>query len=320
MKRRSFLKTTILAGVAVAAKRPLAAWAAGPEKPAVVRLGFQKSGLLVSAKQRGVYERTFAPSGIEVRWVEFQFGPPMLEAVNAGAIDFATVGDAPPIFAQAAAANLSYIAAQPPNGEAVIVPARSPIGSLADLKGKKVGIAKGSSAHATAVAAIEKAGLAWSDITPVYLAPADGLAAFGKGAIDAWAIWDPYLASAELTQEARVLAFNRDVHSPHNFYLANKTFTDRYPEIVGQYADVLAQEAAWANGHRDDLVKTLQEAQGLDRSIEERVVSRATYVIRPLDEAIIAGQQATADRFYKLGLIPKPITVADIVWKWTPRV
>jgi sulfonate transport system substrate-binding protein len=289
------------------------------EVPKEVRLGFQKSGLFVAIKQRGTYEAYFRAQGIAVRWAEFQFGPPMLEALNAGSIDFATVGDAPPIFAQAADARIYYVAAQPPNGEGVIVPVDSPIKTLADLKGRRLGVAKGSSAHATSVAAIEKAGLSWADITPIYLAPADGAAAFSKGAIDAWTIWDPYLASAEQGKGARVLAFNTDVHSPHNFYLANKAFTDTHPDIIAQFAEVLAREAAWANSHRDEVAKILQEAQGIDLAIEKRTVDRSTYVITPVDDAVVAGQQATADRFQRIGLIPKPIVVRDIVWKWTPK-
>lgn len=293
MDRRLFLRSAAaLAAASAWSRRSLAA-----DAPKEIRLGFQKAGLLVAVRQRGTIEDAFKPLGIPVRWVEFQFGPPMLEALNLGSIDFATVGDAPPIFAQAAAANLYYIAAQRPSGEAIIVPPDSPITTLEDLKGKRIGIPKGSSAHATAVAAVEKAGLAWTDINPAYLSPADGSAAFKTGAIDAWSIWDPYLAIAELTNSARVIAFNTQVHNPHGFYLANKTFTDKYPETVGQIADLIAREAAWAEAHHDDMARVLQEAQGLDLAVE----------------------QATADRFLKLGLIPKPIVVRDIVWKWKPQ-
>jgi sulfonate transport system substrate-binding protein len=315
MDRRLFLRSAAaLAAASAWSRRSLAA-----DAPKEIRLGFQKAGLLVAVRQRGTIEDAFKPLGIPVRWVEFQFGPPMLEALNLGSIDFATVGDAPPIFAQAAAANLYYIAAQRPSGEAIIVPPDSPITTLEDLKGKRIGIPKGSSAHATAVAAVEKAGLAWTDINPAYLSPADGSAAFKTGAIDAWSIWDPYLAIAELTNSARVIAFNTQVHNPHGFYLANKTFTDKYPETVGQIADLIAREAAWAEAHHDDMARVLQEAQGLDLAVEQRVLSRAKYVVEPINDDTIAGQQATADRFLKLGLIPKPIVVRDIVWKWKPQ-
>ncbi|WOJ88111.1 aliphatic sulfonate ABC transporter substrate-binding protein [Methylocapsa polymorpha] len=321
MLRREFIRSggSGLIAMAVTTATPLGRSAFAETAPKEIRFGFQKTGLFVPIRQRRTYENFFNPLGVAVRWVEFQFGPPMLEALNLGSIDFAAVGDAPPIFAQAAAANLYYVAAQPPPGEAVVVAPDSPIRTLADLRGKKIGVPKGSSAHATAVAAVEKAGLAWSDVTPVYLAPADGVAAFDRGIIDAWAIWDPYLAIAEVTKNARSLAFNTEAHDPHFFYLANKAFADKYPAVVSQIADVLAGEAAWAEAHHDEIASLLQEAQGVDLAVEKRVVSRAKYMIEPVNDEIVAGQQATADQFYRLGLIPKKINVRDIVWKWTPR-
>jgi sulfonate transport system substrate-binding protein len=286
--------------------------------PKEIRLGFQKAGLFVSARQRGVYEAQFRPLGVEVRWVEFQFGPPMLEALNLGAIDFATVGDAPPIFAQAASGNLVYVAAQEAAGEAVIVPDASPIRALSDLKGRTVGVPKGSSAHATLVAAVEKAGLAWGDVTPVYLAPADGVAAFARGAIDAWSIWDPYLAMA-LARGARAVAFNREVADPHSFYLANRAFAEAYPDAVARIADVLAREAAWADANRDAYAQALHAAQGIPLDIEAAVVARTRFRVKPVDEAVLTSQQLTADRFHRLGLIPRPIRVRDIAWTWVPK-
>jgi sulfonate transport system substrate-binding protein len=152
---------------------------------------------LVAAKQNRSLETALAPLGVEVEWLEFPFGPPMLEAMRVGSIDFGGVGDTPPIFAQAAHADLLYVAAEPAGASALLVPPGSKLQTLHDLKGKKLAFARGSSAHNLAVAAVEKAGLAWSDIVPVPLAPADAAAAFEHGSIDAWVIWDPYYALYE---------------------------------------------------------------------------------------------------------------------------
>jgi sulfonate transport system substrate-binding protein len=320
MLRRQFVKSGATGLIAMAAAASFfGRLAIAEEAPKEIRFGFQKSGLFALIRRRRTYEDFFKAHGVEVSWAEFQFGPPMLEALNLGAIDFATVGDAPPIFAQVASANLYYVAAQSPYGEAVIVLPASPIKTLADLKGRKIGVPKGSSAHATLIAAIEKANLSWSEITPVYLSPADGAAAFERGAIDAWAIWDPYFAIAELTKNARPLALNTEAHDPRAFYLANKTFADKYPATVGQIADLLAREAAWAEAHHDEVAIALKEAQGLDLAVETRVVARSKFVIEPIDDQIVASQQATADSFFRLGLIPKKIDVRDIVWKWIPK-
>ena len=166
-----------------------------------VRIGFQKYGTLVLIKSKGILEPKLAPLGYTVKWAEFAAGPPMLEALNAGAIDIAQTGEAPPIFAQAASDTLVYIAHEPPapRGEAILVPKDSSIASVADLRGKKVGLNKGSNVHFLLVRALEAAGVGYDEIEPVFLPPADARAAFASGAIDAWVIWDPYQASAEQT-------------------------------------------------------------------------------------------------------------------------
>jgi sulfonate transport system substrate-binding protein len=314
-------RRTLIAGIALAvlgsmgiASSPVAA-----QQLKEVRIGFQRAGLFPAVKQRRTVEDALKPHGIDVKWVEFSFGPPLLEALNTGNIDFGYTGDAPPIFAQAARANLLYVAALPTSGgnEAIVVPADSPIKTLADLKGKKVGFAKGSSAHNTTVAALEKAGLSYSDITPVYLAPADGATAFAGGSLDAWTIWDPYLALTE-KGKVRVLAFAKDVHSTNAFFLANKDFTGQHPAIVALLNQTFAQESKWAEQHKSEIVKTLHEATSFDVEALARAVDRSQFGVTPVTDKVVASQQATADRFLKLGLIPKAINVRDIVWNWTP--
>jgi sulfonate transport system substrate-binding protein len=284
-----------------------------------VRIGFQRAGLFPAVKQRHTVEDALKPRGIEVKWVEFSFGPPLLEALNTGSIDFGYTGDAPPIFAQAARANLLYVAALPSagNNEAIVVPENSPIRTLADLRGKKVGFAKGSSAHNTTVAALEKAGLSYADITPVYLAPADGATAFAGGSLDAWTIWDPYLALTE-KGKIRILAFAKDVHESTAFFLANKDFTGQHPDIVALLNQTFAQESKWADQHRPEIVTTLHEATSVETEALTRAVERSQFLVTPVTDQIVASQQATADRFFKLGLIPRAINVREIVWNWTP--
>jgi sulfonate transport system substrate-binding protein len=284
-----------------------------------VRIGFQKAGIFPIVKQRGTLEAALKSRGITVKWVEFQFGPPILEAINTGNVDFGYTGDAPPIFAQAARANLLYVAAVPSAGlnQGIVVPADSPIKTLADLKGKKVGFAKGSSAHNTTVAALEKAGLAYTDITPVTLGPADAVAAFAGGNIDAWSIWDPYLALAE-NGKVRVIAFSRDVQESNSFFLANKDFTSKHADIVALLNQTFNEEGKWAAEHRAEVATSLREATGVDQAATTRAVNRSEYTVTPITDKIVATQQQTADRFFKLGLIPKAVDVKEIVWKWTP--
>ncbi|EIG59650.1 aliphatic sulfonate ABC transporter substrate-binding protein [Bradyrhizobium canariense] len=314
MTRRYILATSLLLATALAPP------ARAEDKPAEIRIGTQKGGFFPAVRQRQTLESAFKPLGIEVKWIDFQFGPPLLEAINVGSVDFGFVGDTPPIFAQAGGARIRYVAAVKSDGDtqAIIVPKNSPIKSLADLKGKRVAFAKGSSAHNLLVASLEKAGLAWSDITPAPLAPADATAAFMKGSVDAWSIWDPYLALAELKESARVIAFDRDVHKPNAFYIAGTDFVEKYPSLVAKLNASFASEGVWAESHHEEVAKAQSEATGVDIEAVSRFVNRSTYRVVPLDAEVTKSQQAVADRFAKLGLIPKPVNVSDIVWKWTP--
>jgi len=312
-------RRNLLSGVLVLAALAITP-ALAQDKPTEIRIGTQKGGFFPAVRQRHSVEDAFKPLGIEIKWIDFQFGPPLLEAINVGSVDFGYVGDSPPIFAQAGGARIRYVAAVKSEGntQAIVVPQDSPIKTLADLKGKRIAFGKGSSAHNLLVAALEKAGLAWSDISPAPLAPADATAAFAKGAVDAWSIWDPYLALAELNEHARVLAFDKDVHKPNAFYIAGTNFVEKYPSLVAKLNAVFASEGQWADAHHEEVAKAQAEATGVDIVAIRRFVDRSNYRVVPVDDEVIKSQQAVADRFARFGLIPKPVNVSDIVWKWTP--
>ncbi len=280
------------------------------------RIGYQKGGLLAVVKQQKTIEARFKSLGVaSVKWIEFQYGPPLLEALGVGSIDLGTVGDTPPIFAQAAGANVVYVAATPASESALIVPPSSPITSLADLKGRKVAFARGSSSHNLTVQILAKAGLTYADITPVYLTPADAAAAFARGSIDAWTIWDPYYAIAEKRQKARTLATTKNVDGSNSFYLANRDFAKRHPEALRAVLDELAKATQWADKNRDKLAAAISEVTGVELEAQQAAVNRARIDFGPVSDAVIAQQQAIADTFVKLGLIPKAITVRDAVWR-----
>ncbi len=285
-----------------------------------IRIGFQKAGIFPAVKARGTLEALFKPKGITVKWVEFQFGPPLLEALNTDSVDFGYTGDTPPVFAQVASANLYYVAAMPASGknEGIIVPSDSPIKTLADLKGKRIAIPKGSSAHNTAVAVLTKANLTLDDVTPVYLAPADAATAFSTGKVDAWSIWDPYLALFE-GKGARVLIFAGEAHSTSSFFLANRGFTTAHPDIVALLNQTFAEDAKWAENHRAEIAKSLNEATSVELPALETAIGRSNLTVTPITDEIARNQQIVADRFFKLGLVPKQVNVRDIVWKWTPN-
>lgn len=312
MERREFLKLST-AAIAVAAS-PGASQAQAVAKE--IRIGYQKTGVLVIARQQGMIEKRFAASGTQVKWVEFTSGPPLLEAMSNGSVDFGAVGDTPPIFAQAANANIVYAAASPiSNGQGILVPAGSTIRAIADLKGRRVGFTKGSSAHNIVVQTLEKAGLTYSNITPVYLTPPDAGPAFANGSIDAWAVWDPYFAIGEKKQNARILINAYEVAKTNAFFIANRDFANRKPGPLREVIAGLATAARWAESNRDAVAKSLHEITGVPLDIQTLAARRASFAIGPVTEGIIETQQGVADRFHRLGLIPKPLAVRDIVWK-----
>lgn len=278
-----------------------------------LRIGFQKYGTLAILKARGTLEKRLAPQGIEVKWIEFPAGPQLLEGLNVGSIDYGSVGEAPPIFAQAAGANLVYVANEPPAplSEAIVIPKNSTIKSVAELKGKKVVLNKGSNVHYLLVKALEKAGLQYKDIEAVYLPPADARAAFERGAVDAWAIWDPYLAAAEKQIGARVLVDGTGIVSNHQFFLASRPYAEKNPEVLKLVSDELDAVDIWSKKNLKEAATILATQVGLELPVVELATARYSYGVKPVSDAVIAEQQKIADVFAGLKLIPKKINVKE---------
>ncbi|UGY00785.1 sulfonate ABC transporter substrate-binding protein [Bradyrhizobium quebecense] len=287
----------------------------GQEK--VVRIGFQKYGKLVLLKSKGSLEEKLKSVGYKVAWTEFPSGPPLLEALNVGVIDFGNTGEAPPIFAQAAGAPLQYVAYEPPapKGEAILVPKDSPIKSVADLRGKKVALNKGSNVHYLLVKALEKAGVKYSEIEPVFLAPADARAAFERGAVDAWVIWDPFQAAAEAATGARTVADGTGIVANYQFYFASKKFLQTDPKIVELVLAQLSEVDDWAKGDIHAVAEQLAPSIGLSVPVVEVTLKRQAYGIKPVTDTVIADQQQVADTFFALGLIPRQIKISDVAWR-----
>ena len=284
--------------------------------PETVNIGYQKANIFALLKYRGTLDESLKKQGIAVRWVEFPAGPQMLEGLNVGSIDLAATGDAPPAFAQAAQADLVYLAHSPanPKTEAVVVPEQSAIHSVADLTGKRVGLNKGSDVNYLLVAALEKAGLSYKDITPVYLPPADARAAFQRGAIDAWVIWDPFLAEVETNAKARQIRNAEGLVPHYTFYLASRKFADTYPETAKQVVDELGKLSAWANSHQDEAAGLLSTSTGLDKAIWLKTLARLPYGAERMTPAVYNEQQALADTFTRIGLLPVKVDVRSATW------
>jgi sulfonate transport system substrate-binding protein len=282
-----------------------------------LRIGYQKYGNFVVLKARGTLEKRLASQGVTVQWLEFPAGPQLLEGLNAGAVDVGTVGETPPIFAQAGGVDFVYIGSEPsaPQGEAIVVPHDSPIRSVAQLRGKKVALNKGSNVHFLLVRALQKAGLAYTDIRPVYLTPADARAAFVQGSVDAWVIWDPYLAAIERQGNARTLANGDGLVRNTQYYVAARKFAAAQPQVLRTLLEEVNGVDGWARDNIPEVAALLSPLVGLDTATLEVALKRTGYGVQPITDATLAYQQQIADTFSALKLIPGKLTVADARWK-----
>lgn len=282
-----------------------------------LRIGYQKSAsLFVLQKAQGTLEKKLAPLGFGVKWVEFPAGPQLLEGLNVGAVDVGYVGEAPPIFAQAAGAQFVYFGFDPaaPRAEAILVTKDSPIRSVADLKGRRVALNKGSNVHYLLVKQLEKHGLKLSDIQPVYLAPADGRAAFESRNVDAWVIWDPFQAAAEKATGARVLADGTGgVVNNYQYYLGARNFVTKNPKVIEALFEDSVAQGIWLKKNLRQAAELIAPLQGLPVEVVELALQRYEFNVKPITPAVAADQQKIADTFFDLKLIPKAIKVSEAV-------
>ena len=281
-----------------------------------VRIGYQKYGTLLLLKTKGTLEKRLAEQGVDVQWTEFPGGPQLLEGLNVGSIDFGVTGETPPVFAQAAGADLLYVAYEPPapTSEAILVPKDSPITSVKDLKGKKVVLNKGSNVHYLLVRALEDAGLKYSDIQTVFLPPADARAAFERGSVDAWVIWDPYQAAAEQQLHARTLRDASGIADNHQFYLATKPYAEKHPQVIEALVDEVRATGEWAKANPEQVTAQVAPLLGLPADVTLTSMKRQGFGALFLTPEVVAAQQKIADSFYQLKLIPKPLSIKDVIW------
>jgi sulfonate transport system substrate-binding protein len=280
-----------------------------------LRIGYQKNGVLVLLKGQKALEKRFG-SNVNVTWLLFTSGPPLLEALHTGSLDLGTTGDTPPIFAQAAGTPLVYVASTLSSGagSGTVVPEKSSISSVKDLAGKKVAFTKASSAHLLIVRTLEKAGLKYADIQAEFLQPPDARAAFQGGSVDAWTIWDPFYTAAQQELRAKVLIDGKDVAQSRGFYLASQALVKDHADIVRTTIDELQQGSTWAQQHTDEYAKVLADETGVGIDVWKQALKVDTPNVTYIDDAAIAYQQKVADQFFQLGLIPKQLDVRQASW------
>lgn len=309
--RRRWLAALLGAGLTLSAGLTQAADPAG-----TVRVGFQKAGLLAVLKAQGALDKPLAELGYKVEWKEFPAGPQLLEALNTGSIDFGYTGAPPAVFAQAAGARLVYVGAEPggKTNEALFVLDSSPAHSVADLKGKRIALQKGSSSNYLLVQLLRRANLTVQDIQPIYLPPAEARAAFESGAVDAWVVWDPYYALAQKALKTRTLGDFSEL-PVFNFYEATPEFVKTHPRAVNAILAQLRTAGLWVNQHPQETAALLAPKLGIEQPVVETWLRRVPYGVTPVTPQIVASQQQIADLFLQQKLIPKPVNVQSAVWQ-----
>jgi sulfonate transport system substrate-binding protein len=303
-----FSRRQVLAAGLATATLVASPFALAQKATRTLRIGHQK-GWLSILKARGTLEKRLAPLGVGITWTEFNAGPVQLEALNVGAIDFGDVGEAPPIFAQAAGAPLVYAGATVPRPqlEAIIVPKGSAITTVADLKGKKIAFNKGSNVQYFLVKLLEKHGLKYGDVQAIYLPPPDARAAFQKGAVDAWVIWDPFLASAQKTLDAQILADAAGIVNNRGYYFTSRDFATQNTDVLKIAIQEINAIDSWIAKNKPAAAAELASVLGLDKSVTELYLSRAAYGTAAVTRDILGEQQVIADTFFDLKLIPKKL-------------
>jgi len=300
----------------------LSAWSQAAEPaPDALRIGYQKGSIsMVLAKSHQLLEKRYPNT--KISWIEFPAGPQMLEALNVSSIDLGSTGDIPPIFAQAAGADLVYVGVEPPKpkAEVILVPENSPIKTVADLKGHKVAFQKGSSSHNLLLRALQQAGLKFTDIQPTFLTPADARAAFQQGDVDAWAIWDPYYSAALLQGGVRVLTDGSELKQTGSFYLASRPYAEKNGSFIAGVLNTFSQADALTISQRQQSTELLARTMGLPEAVITSYLShRPPTAIGPVSDETARRQQQTADLFYENHLVPKKVDIRSRIWQPTAQ-
>ncbi|MNH05699.1 putative aliphatic sulfonates-binding protein precursor [compost metagenome] len=287
------------------------------EPSKTLRIGYQKFNSINILKGSGALEKALAPQGVSVSWYEFAAGPQLLEALSTGAIDLGHAADAPSVFAQAAGKPVVYLAAEQPypRGIGLVVREQDKIANVQALKGQRVATGRGWNAQYLLAVALQDAGLSYKDITPAYVNnAADAVAALQSGSVQAVTLWDPFLAAAEKQPGLKNLRDGSGLSNNRTFYLSSAAFADDNRALLKTFFSELAKVSSWANQQPDEVAALLAPQLGIGADVLQVASERRNYNAVAIDAKITAEQQKLADTFQGLGLIPKPLNVADAVY------
>ncbi|MFD0896451.1 aliphatic sulfonate ABC transporter substrate-binding protein [Loigolactobacillus binensis] len=278
-----------------------------------VTIGYQKGDPVDISQQRGELAKKMKAKGYKVVFKEFSDGTALITALKSGNINYARLGDTPPVTAQASGMNLVYVAAgaSKENGSGILVKKGASINSLKDLKGKRIAYTKGTSAQFLILQALKKAGLTTDDVTLVNMDQSAASVAFAKGKVDAWVTWDPFTATAEVEQNAKLLVDGTGLSKNRDFVVSTSSYAKAHTAVSKYLVSYLADDMQWATKHQNKLITMMSKSLHLSKTVIKKQVGRRTFSMGKVTNSIVKEQQKIADVFYNAGLIDKKIKVKD---------
>jgi sulfonate transport system substrate-binding protein len=311
-------------------QRPSAAASSGgspaPDKPKVVRIGYQKGNALNLLKVKGNLDLALKEQGISVEWNVFPSGGTVLEALTSGKIDYGNAADGSGVFAQAGGKPFVYVGNDLPNpeGMGIMVHKDSPIKTIADLKGKKVAVVKGGNHHYLTVLALERIGLKHSDVEYVFVKDAsEGRAVFETKQVDALGSWDPFFATVQSDLKPITLTDGADYSPNRTFYYSTVEFSQKYPDLVKRILEETDVADKWANQNKPEVIKLFVQELGIDEQSIRTAINRRTFGVEAITPQVIAPQQQLADTFQRIGLINEKLDVSKLMpvgAAWAPSL
>jgi sulfonate transport system substrate-binding protein len=258
------------------------------------------------AKEKGWWDEEFAEDGVTIDFQEFQSAPAMTEAFGSDRVDVVFMAEIPAMIVQAADIDVQVPRITSELPVTILVAPDSPIQSVADLKGKKIGVLTGSAEHYGLVKVLEEAGIK-GDAEIINMDPADGKAAFESGQIDAWAIWPPFVELEETAGTGRVLPGTEGTKM-YSIETDRTKWVEENPEVAARFHAVLDRAREWIAEHPDEAQQIV--ADQLDFPID---VIAAAWKRNNFDaevtEALLPDFQGKADFLKDQGFVSRRVDV-----------
>lgn len=276
-----------------------------------VTIGYQKADPVDIARQHGELIKKMKAKGYQVVFKEFSDGAALMTALKSGAIDYARVGDTPPVTAKAAGTDIALIAAGATKeyGSGILVGKNSQITNLKQLKGKTIAYQKGTAAQYLIIQALKKAGLSTNDVKLVNMDQSSASVAFAKGSVDAWVTWDPYTATAQVNQGAKLLTNGTGLAKNRDFLISTQNYAKTHTALSKLMTTYINDDMTWANNHHTQLIAMLSKTLKLSDAVIQKMVERRTYAMALVkaDSSTVDEENQIANTFYQEGVVTEKV-------------